>query len=434
MIRYCLVLSCAFACSDSKSPPTESNSAPVAPTTAQSTAKEQPPIGIDPSAKKQRQSLQQRVRTLSAEIAKIPDGWGARLQLSTTYMQQAVVLGSLQPYADAITQLEAAREIENHNVQKIPLALAEAHLALHQNVKAQEMLDAIPEKFRDPDNYLRIQGQLQIAKGDLASARTTFESLSTRATGAVRGHALLGHIADTEDKHRDALHEYSIALRLAVGKQEGLKPWVLVLRGLSYLHRGRFPEAKADFAKAVALSPNSILALEHLAEVQGRLGETAESIESYQKVLVLTRNPEFLDAFAGIEMQRGNKKEAEALIAEAKMSYSAMLKNFPKAAYGHAIDFYLGPGDDPALAVSLAIKDSTLRPNGKSYLALVQAHLANKSHAEAKQALDKALTYSARSADLHWTAAELHRALGDETKAAAEEKMALAINPVQATM
>lgn len=61
---------------------------------------------------------------------------------------------------------------------------------------------------------------------------TGTEPASARPTGAVRGNALLGHVADMQNKHKEALHFYSIAIRLAVDKQAGLKPWVLVLRGL----------------------------------------------------------------------------------------------------------------------------------------------------------------------------------------------------------
>lgn len=202
----------------------------------------------------------------------------------------------------------------------------------------------------------------------------------------------------------------------------------------SYLHRGRFPEAHKDFAKAVVLSPNSILALEHLAEVQGRLGKTEDAALTCQKVLVLTRNPEFLDAFAGIQVERGNQSEADALIVEAKNAYNKMIKNFPKAAYGHAIQFYIGSGNDPALAVTMAEKDSKLRPNGSTSLALAQAQLANKNNEGAKKALDKAFEYKDRSANLHWTASEIHRAMGNAAEAEAEATLALAINPLQASM
>jgi tetratricopeptide (TPR) repeat protein len=199
-------------------------------------------------------------------------------------------------------------------------------------------------------------------------------------------------------------------------------------RGIQKVAQGRLDEACLFFREAVARMPTYVAALEHLAETLHALGKDDEATTLYEKVVQLSKDPEFTHALAGLYASRGKPQEARELETKARTLYDALLKKYPEAMYWHASEFYLETGDAKR-ALELLQKNVELRPNSVSYVALARAELANGRTAEAKTAIDKALAMPIRSASLFWTASAIYEKSGDVTSSAAFRDRAKRLNP-----
>ena len=70
------------------------------------------------------------------------------------------------------------------------------------------------------------------------------------------------------------------------------------------------------------------------------------------------------------------------------------------------------------------------RPFGEAKIALARALLGNRRTAEARAMIEQVLASRWRTADLHSTAADIYTASGMAQKAAEQQRMARAINPL----
>jgi tetratricopeptide (TPR) repeat protein len=121
--------------------------------------------------------------------------------------------------------------------------------------------------------------------------------------------------------------------------------------------------------------------------------------------------------------------EARQLTKRAWSVWQRRLKLFPEAAYGHAIDHCVDKGDW-ACALDLARWNHAARPYGDAKIALARALLGNGRAEEARQMIEPVLASTWRTADLHHTAADIYAALGRTADAAAQDRLAKAINPL----
>jgi tetratricopeptide (TPR) repeat protein len=213
------------------------------------------------------------------------------------------------------------------------------------------------------------------------------------------------------------------------GKAAEPKAWFHLMLGLMDLDRGRYDEALAHYRTAETQLSGYWLVDEHVAEILTLTGKTEEAKKLYLDVIERTGNPEFLDAMAGILRAEGKEDEAKEYIAKAQAKYEAQLKQYPEAAYGHALGHYLEFGEDVKFTVDLAEKNHKVRPNGEAKTLLAQAYLLAKEPKKAKKVIEEALKTPFSTADLHATAVEVYETLGEADKAKAQREAALAINP-----
>lgn len=157
-------------------------------------------------------------------------------------------------------------------------------------------------------------------------------------------------------------------------------------------------------------------------------GKTSEAEPLYRGIVCRTGHPEFLDALAGIAEKRGDTAEAGRLYAQAWAIWTRRIAQFPQAAYGHAIDHCVAKRDWPC-ALQLAEKNHAARPFGEAKVALARALLGNGRADAARAMIETVLASPWRSADLHRVAADIYTAQGLGAPAAAQDRLARAINP-----
>lgn len=341
----------------------------------------------------------------------------------------AQMLGSIERIADAIALLDTA--LEQHP-EHAPTRLARARmlLSLHRFDDARADLEQVERTAPDTPELPKLRQQADFEQGKdldthlermLAAIQSSkdFDSFVAAATA------------------RELLGQYALAARL-YGQAERVFPdvapiplaWLSVQRGLMAMHTGDYPRAQRFFANAYERCPDFPMAAEHLAEIEGRLGNTARAIELYEAVIEQTDNPEFMAALGELLLDTGgDAARARALFERADKRNRELIERFPEAFSGHGADFYLGPGNDPALALDLLARNHSLRPTPHAKQALAEALLANDKLDDAHARITEALATRVEFAEKHWTAARIALARGDH--AAAEEHAARArqLNP-----
>ena len=374
--------------------------------------------------------LRSKIKFWEDRSRKHPQNWLFRVRLASRYQQLASLTHQSEPHAKALTHCAAAESVHPH--RSLYVLQAKSYLALHKLPEAERAL----QKAGNVDpirTVLSLRGRIQLLKGAYADARRSFEALRKSYKGKLEGEVMLAHLEETLGNNSAALTHYQSALTLAADKRVG-QAWIHVLRGHNRMQSGQFEAARKDYRAALALSPTYVPAMEHLAEIEHKLGNHDRAVALYQGVLQLSRHPEFLSALGEVYAASGKPKEAMRVWNEAGRGFAAMLKKFPEAAYAHAADFYLGPGKSPQRAVKLLRANASLRPNADSYRRLAAALLALGEKRQAKSVLQKALAYPPRTAELHWTAHRVMAAIGDQSAAERHKRNALRLNPKQAMM
>ncbi|MCP4868655.1 MAG: tetratricopeptide repeat protein [Proteobacteria bacterium] len=345
-------------------------------------------------------------------------------------LSRARLTGSYDDYARA--EAVVGRAFERAPEGSGPIATrASLNYSLHRLDRVAPDLDrmeALPPAIRvRPYDLALRRGSLAMELGDYEAARAllqesvdgkrTLPSLSTLALWFWK----TGDFEVAEELYREAFAVYH-------GRNSQPVAWLHLQLGLLDLDRGRWDEAMEHYTAAGEVFPGWYLVDEHVAEILTLTGRTDEAIAIYERVIESTGNPEFMDAMAGIEAERGNDEASAAWIARGDEAYGLQLAAFPEAAYGHALGHYLEFGD-PAVAVEMATKNHAIRPNGQARVWLAEALLAADRAPDGVAVVEEALAGPYRSSDLHVAASGCYGAMGDKTRADEHRALALAINP-----
>jgi tetratricopeptide (TPR) repeat protein len=206
--------------------------------------------------------------------------------------------------------------------------------------------------------------------------------------------------------------------------------WLNVQRGLLDLHTGNFSRARTFYLAALDRCPTYPLAIEHLAEVEGLLGNHEESIRLYNQVIELTDNPEFIAALSGLYADLQQPDKSLPLRERARARFLALVSQFPSAMSWHAADFFLSDPSSLSLALSLLTQNVALRPTPDAFHALAQAQLSCALLDDAQASIQKALSSYAQKPEYHWTAAQIAAALNLPDDAQRHQDLALKRNPL----
>ncbi|MGB3148617.1 MAG: tetratricopeptide repeat protein [Paracoccaceae bacterium] len=151
-----------------------------------------------------------------------------------------------------------------------------------QHKLAIEALAAIPEDNPDYPAATIGRAEAMMADGQPDAAVETLQALSKASPEKSDVWAALGDMLRRNDRHGEAIEAYGSAL--ALRENSGGADWPLYYaRAISYERAKRWPEAEADFRKALELSPNQPAVLNYLGysylEQKSNLDEALDMIQ-----------------------------------------------------------------------------------------------------------------------------------------------------------
>lgn len=376
------------------------------------------------------EALDRQIAGSERLVARFPDDWTRREELSGLYQRRARLRGSFDDWVRADEAMAGAFAIAPKGSGP-HLAAARLDFALHRLSAVEPRLVSYEGRVLVDQparaEIARLRGDVALQRGDHAGAQAAWEaSLAVRKSlAATYG---LAQLAWWEARFDDASAFLDVAEALVVAKDAQTLAWLDLQRGLMALDRGRWEEAERHYLAADAHLSGWYLVGEHLAEVRWLMGRVDEAEAGWRRVLAQTDDaPEFLDALAGSLRARGEVAEADALSARAGAAWRALIGHHPEAASGHALDHFLQV--DPAIALELARQDAVRRPNGVVRTALAEALLATGDAAAARAEVESVLSTRYRSAALYDVGARAAGALGDEVVAARWGADARALHP-----
>ena len=345
---------------------------------------------------------------LAATAALDATDWTVQGRLAGLHLQRARLAGGYADYDHALLALDrayaqAAPGAGPHQTHARVLA------SLHRLPEAIDAVDRARDRILIDDVTTAeldlLRAELAWQQGDYPTALDASAELELRRptwrTASTGAHHAWHTLQDAE-----AERAWDLAEQRLVGEQRVARAWLHLQRGLLDLDRGRPDEALHHYLDADAALPGWWLVHEHVAEALVLTGHPDQAEPIYRDVVEHTDAPEFMDALAGLALDRGDRHAADAWIARAEARYEDQLAAHPEAAAGHALGHYLdfGPADR---AVELARANLAARPNAEAHTWLALALLHADRPDEAREHVTAALATPWRSGDLLALAAEL---------------------------
>ncbi len=350
--------------------------------------------------------------------------WLIEEQLATALIARGRLTGSFDDYAEAQRALDRAFATAPKGAGP-HMTQAALDLTLHRLDGVAAMLDAVdhyavPAEVEDRNEVTAMRGDVLFYRGRYDAALPLYREAASPFRLAV--------FAMKTGQPEQAL----AALRQA--EQGARWPTAQALsnlalqRGQVALQRGDRMTAAAEFTRADRLFPGSWLIAAHRAQMLALAGQRDAPIARFEAIARRTPDPMVMDALASLYRARGDYARSRSWAVRAGQGWDARLRQFPEAAYGHAVEHELAFGD-PRRALFLARRDFAARPYGATAIALGWARLANNQPAEALRTIQPVLASRWVSADQHLVASQALALLGRGEAADAERARALAINP-----
>ena len=374
-------------------------------------------------------SVDPEVAFWSARVQRDADDHISATKLGYAYLKQARTTGDFRLYGKAESALsEALKRSPGHYTALLGLATARA--ARHRFQEAIELArQAEAAQPKDPDAWAII-GDAYLGMGRLDEADGAYRVVAAKAPGFVTD-TRMANLLHARGRTSDAIALLRVALADAIARDlpRESQAWCHVMIGATSFDRGDWTAAEAEYGAALALTPESYVAIEHLAELRSYQRRDREALALYERAIALTPHPDFFEAVARTHDWAGRKAEAKRWHARARDGYLAAVAAGDPGYYRNLAMFFTDVEPRPAEAVRWARKDLELRQDHAAWATLAWALHGQGDLAGAREANAKAIATGAQDAGMWFRAGVIEKDAGNVSAARAAFERALAINP-----
>jgi putative PEP-CTERM system TPR-repeat lipoprotein len=275
-------------------------------------------------------------RYLGRAVASEPDNPVLRARLGATQ----VALGNV---AEGLSELEKAANADPQGNADVALILA--HLRIREYDKALEAAQRLQAKQPASPNGYTLAGTAEVARGQMAAAKTAFNKALELRSGDRNAIRNLAAIAVAENALDVARGYYQDALRRAPNDEE-----FLILLAALEARSGRQQEGRALLEKAVAARPNSVAARIALGRHHLQAGEPGQALAAVQPALKDVREAAALEVVGRAHIALGQPDFAIAALRD-------LVSVRPESAEAHQ---YLANAYEDANLVDRAVAQTEL--------------------------------------------------------------------------
>ena len=247
-------------------------------------------------------NLKSRLNTTRTLYRKSPQSIRARSHYASSLYTMGQIHQNIEVIARALNLTEEGLKIHPDSVRLRRLRIRIA-MTLHRINLARidlDWLEARLPQHAPMHKELAIQRaelDLQIgSKVEHHLERMQLEYKQANYDGYVRAakaREMRGHLALAQRYYGQAERRFGDVSPIPLA-------WLNVQRGLMAMHSGNYKSALTFFKTAYERCPLYPMAIEHLAEIEGRLGNLERASQLYETVIKQSDNPEFIAALAEI--------------------------------------------------------------------------------------------------------------------------------------
>jgi tetratricopeptide (TPR) repeat protein len=365
----------------------------------------------------------------SARVQRDADDHISATRLGYAYLKQARTTGDFRLYGKAEVALgEALKRSPGHYTALLGLATARA--ARHRFQDAIDLArQAEATQPKDPDAWAII-GDAYLGMGRLDEADGAYRIVAAKAPGFVTD-TRMANLLHARGRTKDAIALLRAALADAIARDlpRESQAWCHVIIGATLFDRGEWTAAEAEYRAGLALTPNSYVALEHLAELRAYQRRDREALALYERAIALAPHPDFFEAVARTHEWAGRKADAKRWHARARDGYLAAVEAGDPGYYRNLAMYFTDVEPRPAEAVRWARKDLELRQDHAAWATLAWALHGQGDGAGAREANAKAIATGAEDAGMWFRCGVIEKDSGNLSAARAAFERALAINP-----
>jgi tetratricopeptide (TPR) repeat protein len=365
----------------------------------------------------------------SARMERDPDDHISATKLGYACLKEARRTGDFRLYTRAEAAMnEALKRAPGHYTALLGLATARA--ARHRFQEAITIArTAAAAQPKDADAYTII-GDAYLGMGDLTAAEAAYKEVASRAPGFTTD-TRLANLLQARGQSRDAVALLRVALEEAVAADLPVesRSWCRVMIGATLFDLGDWTAAEPEYQAALALTPDSYVAIEHLAELRSYQRRDREALALYDRAIALSPHPDFFEAAGRAHQWAGRDEEAKRWYARARDGYLAAVAAGDPGYYRHLAMFFTDIEPRPKEAVSWARKDLELRQDHAAWSVLAWTLFHDGDLAGALDANAKATASGAEDAGMWFRAGVIEQAAGHAVEARAAFTRALATNP-----
>lgn len=365
----------------------------------------------------------------SGRVQRDADDHISATKLGYAYLKQARTTGDFRLYGQAEAALsEALKRSPGHYTALLGLATARA--ARHRFQEAIDLAkQAEAAQPKDPDAWAII-GDAYLGMGRLDEADGAYRVVAAKAPGFVTD-TRMANLMHARGRTDDAMALLRAALADAIARDlpKESQAWCHVILGATLFDRGEWTAAETEYRAGLALTPDSYVAIEHLAELRSYQRRDREALALYERAIALAPHPDFFEAVARTHEWAGRKAEAKRWHVRARDGYLAAVAAGDPGYYRHLAMFFTDVEPRPSEAVRWARKDLELRQDHAAWATLAWALHGQKDLAGAREANAKAIATGAEDAGMWFRAGVIERDSGNVGAARTALERALAINP-----
>ena len=335
--------------------------------------------------------------------------------------------GTLADYEEAVRLLTDTHRRDPDDPDGLA-ALAAAHLALHRFDVAADLAAAAIASVPDHVGAYAVLGDASLACGDVETARAAFavlaDALPDDPAVAVRLSELdwqTGDVTGSRERSRQAVERAKV-----LGLTGPDLAFYLTYDAHRALDAGDGDTAEARLAEAISAAPDDAATLAELGRFRATEGDLVAAVEAYRRSTELRPDPDTLVALGDVLTAGGDQDGADD--AYATVDAVAALASGTEVYRGALARFHTGHGD-PGMAVELALAEAANRTDPATLQTLGRALAAAGRHAEARDALERALATGIRDARLLYASGVVAASLGDVDRAVHDLEAALSVDP-----
>jgi tetratricopeptide (TPR) repeat protein len=210
--------------------------------------------------------------------------------------------------------------------------------------------------------------------------------------------------------------ERAISAGKAVRQPSESVAWAEWQLGAEHFAVGDLSGAEKYYRQSLQTYPDYYRALAGLAQVRAAQERYDEAIALYKKATAILPMPDYAAALGDIYVKTKNPEQARRQYE--LVEYIGRLNDINKVLYNRELAYFFADHDVKAdVALELARRELTYRRDLYAYDLLAWTLYKNGKHAEAREAIEKALRLGTKDAKLFFHAGMIYSSLGADDRA-----------------